>query len=38
MPKPGYAVTWGGKDYTVRDVTPLSPDGVAIAASVVVSV
>jgi len=30
-------VTWGGIDYTVKSVDPIAPDGVAIAARVVVA-
>lgn len=37
IPLPGDAVTWGGVAFVVRDVNPIAPDGVAIAARVVVS-
>lgn len=37
LPTPGYSVPWGGKTYTVKDVAPLSPDGTAIAATVVIA-
>jgi hypothetical protein len=39
LPAPGDTTTWpatGGSDYTVRDVTPFSPDGVAIGAFVII--
>lgn len=37
FPKLGYAVTWGGIAFTVKKVTTLSPDGVVIAAWVVIA-
>ena len=37
LPLPGYGVTWAGAHYTVRAVDPIAPDGIAIAASIVVS-
>ncbi len=40
VPKPGDVVTWPETDgtvYTVRRVSPLAPDGVVIAARVLVS-
>lgn len=37
IPPLGATVTWGGIDYTVKDVDPLAPAGVAIAASIVVA-
>lgn len=37
LPLPGDAVTWAGALYTVRDVDPESPDGVAIIATVIVA-
>jgi len=39
VPEPGDTVTWpetGGSAYTVRDVDPIAPDGVLIAARVVI--
>lgn len=36
LPLPGYAVTWAGSSCTVRDVDAIAPDGVAIAATIVV--
>lgn len=38
LPTVGYTVTWGGVSYTVKDVLPLSPDGTAIAATILVAV
>lgn len=38
LPAVGYTVTWNSIVYTVRDVSPLSPDGTPIAATIVVSV
>ena len=38
LPDAGYVVTWGGVAYTVKDVQPLQPDGMAIAATIVVAV
>lgn len=37
LPLPGDTVTWGGEVYTVRDVDPESPDGVAIIATVIIA-
>lgn len=37
MPRAGATCLWGGKDYSVIAVKPTSPDGVPIAARVVVS-
>lgn len=40
LPQPGDVVTWpavGGSQYTVRDVEPIAPDGVAIMARVVIA-
>jgi hypothetical protein len=37
-PAPGDTVTWTSIVYTVRDVAPIAPDGVTIAARVIVSV
>ena len=37
-PQPGDTVGWAGTTYTVRDVVELAPDGVVIAAHVIVSV
>ncbi len=34
--QPGDRVTWVGKDYTVKDVDPVAPDGVVILARIVV--
>ena len=39
VPLPGDTVVWpetGGSTYTVRDVDPIAPDGVVIAARVVI--
>ena len=38
-PAPGDTVTWptGGSTWTVRDVDPIAPDGVTIAARVVIA-
>lgn len=38
-PQPGDVVTWpetGGSVYTVRDIDPIAPDGVTIAARIVI--
>jgi hypothetical protein len=35
LPEPGSLVTWATVGYAVRDVQPLAPDGIAIAANVV---
>lgn len=37
LPSEGDKVTWAGAVHTVRDVAPLRPDGVAIAARVVIA-
>jgi hypothetical protein len=40
LPAPGDTVVWpatNGQTYTVRDVDPIAPDGVAIAARVVIT-
>jgi len=37
LPEQGYRVTWSGKEYVVRDVSPVPPDGTAIIARVVVA-
>lgn len=37
LPAPGYSVTWGGLTFVTRAVRPISPDGTAIAARIVVS-
>ena len=40
-PEPGDSVLWplvNGKTYTVKDVDPIAPDGVVIAARIVVGV
>ena len=34
---PGDTVVWAGETYIVKDVTPIAPDGVVIAARIVVS-
>ena len=36
-PPLGSSVTWAGAEFTVRDVSPLAPDGTAILHRVVVS-
>jgi hypothetical protein len=36
LPLPGYQVTWNSIVYTARDVDPIAPNGVAIAARIVV--
>ncbi len=36
-PQPGDTVTWAGATLTVRDVQPIQPDGVMLAAKVVVA-
>ena len=36
VPRPGDSVTWANKGYTVRDVVEIAPDGVVLAARVVV--
>jgi hypothetical protein len=36
LPLPGDQVTWAEDVYTVRDVAPIQPDGVAIMARVIV--
>lgn len=38
LPNVGDTVTWNSTAYTVRDVSPLAPDGTAIGATIVVSV
>lgn len=35
LPEAGYTVSWAGKTVTVKDVQPIAPDGVAIAARVI---
>lgn len=35
-PEPGDVVTWESEEYTVRDVSPLAPDGVTIAARIII--
>lgn len=30
VPKPGLPITWAGLTYTIKDVNPTAPDGVAI--------
>lgn len=35
-PAVGDTVTWTSKRYTVRDVSPIAPDGVTIAARIIV--
>lgn len=35
-PAPGDTVVWGGVTFTAQDVNPIAPDGVTIAARVVV--
>jgi len=35
-PEPGDTVVWASKTYTVRDVAKIQPDGVCIAARVIV--
>ena len=35
--EPGDTVTWASTVYTVRDVLPIQPDGVLIAARVIVT-
>jgi hypothetical protein len=37
IPPLGGVLTWGGVDYTVRDVEPLAPDGTAILSRLVVA-
>lgn len=37
VPALGMACTFGGKPYTVKAVDPLAPDGVAIAADVIIA-
>ena len=37
VPKPGDTVEWADETYTVRDVDPIAPDGVVIAARIVVA-
>jgi len=34
--QPGDRVSWANKDYTVKDVDPVAPDGVVIIARIVV--
>ena len=34
--QPGDTVTWASKVYTVKDVDPIAPDGVVIAARIIV--
>ena len=34
--QPGDTVVWASKTYTVKDVTPIAPDGVVIAARIIV--
>ena len=38
IPNLGMTCSWGGETYTVRDVSPTAPDGIAILARVVVAV
>jgi hypothetical protein len=35
--QPGDTTVWGTKIYTVRDVDPIAPDGVVIAARIVIA-
>jgi hypothetical protein len=37
LPPLDSVVSWGGVSYTVKNVAPIAPDGVAIAATVIVS-
>lgn len=37
LPKPGDTMQWRGATMTVKDVTALAPDGVAIAATIIVA-
>ena len=37
LPAPGDTAVWGSDNYVVKDVSPLAPDGVAIAATVVIA-
>jgi ABC-type transport system substrate-binding protein len=37
LPPLGATVMWGGETYTVKNVTPVAPDGTAILARVVVA-
>ena len=37
LPKQGDKVVWGGVTLTVKDVSPLEPDGTPITANIVVS-
>lgn len=37
LPLPGDTVTWNGIAYTVKNVRPVAPDGVAMAARVVIA-
>ena len=35
-PAPGDVVTWESEQYTARDVLPIAPDGVTIAARIII--
>jgi hypothetical protein len=37
LPEPGATCTWAGAEYAVADVDPIAPNGVPIAAMIVVS-
>lgn len=37
LPEPGYTVTWANVEYTVKDVSMIGPDGVAIGAKIVIA-
>jgi hypothetical protein len=37
LPELESVVTWGGVDYTVRDINPVAPDGNAILARIIVA-
>jgi hypothetical protein len=37
LPSPGASIAFGGVVYTVRDVVPVAPDGVALFAQIIVT-
>lgn len=37
VPLPGDSVTWSCQSYTAKDIRPIAPDGVAIAAHIIIA-
>jgi hypothetical protein len=37
IPALGWTIDWGGETLTVKDITPLAPKGIALAAKIVAS-